>query len=1016
MVFVLVLLGLATLYIELNKDELIRAAVEEANQSINGTIDYTDGDVSFLSSFPDLRISLYDLNVVTDTTHQTPPLFQSATSSIDLSLLSLIRKSGPVIINALKIEEGEMYLLTREDGTTNYELFPESDTTTSQKVDFDISSFSIESSQIRVLDQKTKLDSRLTDLNLDGNVQIKDGITTIKSKATATPIILYNPLLPAYSCAVNLTSLIEINDAFDSIAVNEAEIIINDLPVSLTGLVTLLDDGVDYKIDLTSPSTDIKQLISLIPVYYKNKYDRLESTGAFTLAGNITGNTNWEYPIYRLQVSARNGSVSYPSLPRKIDELAFDLDMKNDAPSTAYSQLSLQNMAIRSAQNKLNGNVHLQSGRASNKSDIDIDTYIDLGDLAQAFYMDPESAVSGILEGDIKANLSINNQGEVSVNSDRSQNYQLEIRQFSYKDKSSTFYIKNGMLNSKNEDAEFRISDINYNNGFIGTITGDLKNPLALLSMGDMPIRGSISIDAPLLNLNRLAGGDTTSTNYTIPTTEIQYTFKADTIIQSDFVFETVVANGLLNNLNTTAAFTVGQVRGSRITGKANLKNVLGYGLNNEILSGAITMQSDQLRLDDWMMGETNSQAGSEDAPLIPDNIDLDIDYQSNKIQFKNLDILESLGQVNIKDQKIIFNSIGDIFGGKMNFEGTFDTEHRNGYHLDLGLQLNELQFGATAAKLKLFKDLIPIAALLEGTFSATLNWQSELNKNYIPNLNTLTAYGEIETKNGQINGQLPLDNFISRFVDIQDRNLLRIADAKKYFIIEDGKVMVRNIELKKGDLNIGLTGTHGFDQQLDYEIRIDIPKSKIKAGGVIDFVQDKINFSKILKAPSEEVYLQVAAYMGGTILKPTFSVKSINLKSGDKVESLGDQIKGRATVITDSLSTILKDTLNTFRNKLSDTILATRNKITKGVDSLRTRVNTLKDTTTSIVKTSIDKEKKELEEQSKKLLDSLKMGKTDSLSFSIDQLFNQRKGKLDSLKNKFPFGKKKKDDKKGGN
>ena len=51
-----------------------------------------------------------------------------------------------------------------------------------------------------------------------------------------------------------------------------------------------------------------------------------------------------------------------------------------------------------------------------------------------------------------------------------------------------------------------------------------------------------------------------------------------------------------------------------------------------------------------------------------------------------------------------------------------------------------------TVQKLGTVSKFLPIAELLEGRYNAVLKWESDLDQNYLPDLNTLTAYGEVLT------------------------------------------------------------------------------------------------------------------------------------------------------------------------------------------------------------------------------------------------------------------------------
>jgi len=59
------------------------------------------------------------------------------------------------------------------------------------------------------------------------------------------------------------------------------------------------------------------------------------------------------------------------------------------------------------------------------------------------------------------------------------------------------------------------------------------------------------------------------------------------------------------------------------------------------------------------------------------------------------------------------------------------------------------------------------------------------------------------------------------KFIDLKKINL---NDLKTQLTFKDGKVNVKPFDLKYQDIKVNVGGTHGFDQVMNYSIKLDVP------------------------------------------------------------------------------------------------------------------------------------------------------------------------------------------------
>src|SRR5690606_15277390 len=118
------------------------------------------------------------------------------------------------------------------------------------------------------------------------------------------------------------------------------------------------------------------------------------------------------------------------------------------------------------------------------------------------------------------------------------------------------------------------------------------------------------------------------------------------------------------------------------------------------------------------------------------------------------------------------------------------------------------------------------IAGVISGKINSTINLSGLLDaKELTPDLTTLNGdlLGQfLETKVNADKSKLlsALDSNLS-FIDFDKLNLNKL---KAHLTFADGKVNIQPIDLKYEDINVQLSGTHGFDQSMNYGVMFDVP------------------------------------------------------------------------------------------------------------------------------------------------------------------------------------------------
>ncbi|MCF6131065.1 AsmA-like C-terminal region-containing protein [Flavobacterium wongokense] len=259
------------------------------------------------------------------------------------------------------------------------------------------------------------------------------------------------------------------------------------------------------------------------------------------------------------------------------------------------------------------------------------------------------------------------------------------------------------------------------------------------------------------------------------------------------------------------------------------LENFYGFVFKNQELKGNFNLVSNQLAVSDFMTSETDAKkenAKPAEAMKIPAFLNCTLTARANTVLYDNLVLKNVSGKIIIKDQKATLeNGKTDIFGGSIAFNGDVSTKEKvSKFNMDLGL--NGVDIQQTFTQLDMMKKIAPIAGIINGKLNSKIKVSGNLkDKEMAPDLNSI---------NGDLLGQLlsttvnssnsALLNRLDDKLGFIDLKKLNLNDLKAALTFKDGKVNIKPFDIKYQDIKATIGGAHGFDQNMNYNVKLDVP------------------------------------------------------------------------------------------------------------------------------------------------------------------------------------------------
>ncbi|TDO77906.1 AsmA-like protein [Flavobacterium chryseum] len=361
------------------------------------------------------------------------------------------------------------------------------------------------------------------------------------------------------------------------------------------------------------------------------------------------------------------------------------------------------------------------------------------------------------------------------------------------------------------------------------------------------------------------------------------------------------------------------------------LENFYGFMFKKQELKGNFNMSSNQLAVDDFMTsgepaapaktegksGETKSTpAKPAEAMKIPAFLNCTINAKANTVLYDNLKLKDVAGRLIVKDEKATLENFKtSIFGGTIGLNGAVSTKAKvPTFNMNLGF--NQVDIAQTFTQLDMMKKIAPIAGIVNGKINSTIKLNGNLDaKELTPDLKSITGdlIGQLLSTTVNAKNSTLLNSLTSN-IKFLDASKLNLNDLKMALSFEDGKVKVKPFDIKYQDIKVTVGGTHGFDQTMNYNLKLDVPAKYL--GSEANALIAKMSAADAAKLDN----IPINALISGNFSSPKIST---DMKSA--VSSLASQVVNQQKEkLTQKGTSALTDLINK-NTKAKDTTQAAK-------------------------------------------------------------------------------------------
>lgn len=516
-IFIVILIILISIPF-LFKDQIVNLIRETANENLNAKLDFSDADLTFISTFPNLTLTINDLSVDGIDEFDGVTLAKIDQTTLKLDFWEALF-GDQYQVDEVELDNPVLYIKVLADGKANYDIAKTDSTVVEEEAPtspfkFALEHYKVNNGDITYNDQLYATYVHLSNLEHEGNITIDDIVYTLSTKTKSNQLTFgydgFNYLEKSVA-DINCDLEIAMPEESMTLTFKENSATINQLKLAFDGSMYMDEEIMDFDFTFNTLDQTFKSLLSIVPGAYSEDFGSISTDGEIELKGSLNGKyTDTDMPGFDLTTNVKNAWLKYPDLPEKLDNINMNLNIsREEGPDLDNMVIDLSSLNLEFIKNKVNLSLLLRHPLTDPDIKAELISNLNLSELKQVLPLSEGEDYSGNIDADVKL------AGRASaIEQEKYDEFtatgELTLADVNYKSKdipyavlidSVLFKFSPAQLDLAAFDAKIGASDIQMN--------GKIDNYLGYILSNDT-ITGQLNFNSTHLDLDELMASSTT--------------------------------------------------------------------------------------------------------------------------------------------------------------------------------------------------------------------------------------------------------------------------------------------------------------------------------------------------------------------------------------------------------------------------------------------------------------------------------------------------------------------------
>ncbi len=336
------------------KQTILEKTKTTINKQLNAEVEFEGFKLSLFRNFPKITIEMQNVSITGKGEFQSDTLLSIETLLAKMNLKSLFKKSERKI-EEINLIQPKLNLIVGKTGNANWNVTPETDMNpqvSNDKPEKQDDVFELQLEKIEIKNAKVVYNDReinmlqvFEDVNLSVNGKMYGTSTEIKGDGKVGNFsVEYDSVRYISNVSLETTTLLNVDYEKMDIRIIENELLVNRLPMQITGLIQMPSDSMFFDLELKTKDSGFDNFLALIPPGYEDYLKKIKTSGSAAVSGTVNGLYFEEnYPAFNLKIDVANGNLKYVDLPEEIKNIRADISIEKPQGDLDLTEVRIKN-------------------------------------------------------------------------------------------------------------------------------------------------------------------------------------------------------------------------------------------------------------------------------------------------------------------------------------------------------------------------------------------------------------------------------------------------------------------------------------------------------------------------------------------------------------------------------------------------------------------------------------------------------------------------------------------------
>jgi len=361
----------------------------------------------------------------------------------------------------------------------------------------------------------------------------------------------------------------------------------------------------------------------------------------------------------------------------------------------------------------------------------------------------------------------------------------------------------------------------------------------------------------------------------------------------------------VFNNNDIVIKNFTGKISESDFNIKGYLRNILSYiFISEQKLQIKTSMTSKNINLDELLHNKSSKSDTNGYKLTFSDKLDINSDINIDKINFKKFKATDIKGKVKLKDQKLFVNDITlNTMDGKISATGSIDATYNDSLLIISTGSIKKVDVNKMFEQFENFGQDNLKDKNLKGILCSDVQFVSVWSSDLKICMDKIYANADITIEKGELIDYISADK-LSKFLKIKDLSDIKFSALQNHIEIKNKKIFIPEMQINSNAINITGSGTHTFDNKIDYHLKILLSELLAKKAKKAKKENEEFGIVEDDSLGRTSLYVHIT----GTVDRPIFKYdkKKVKKKIKNDIKKEKNNIK---KILNEEFGLFKKDT-----------------------------------------------------------------------------------------------------------